>query len=123
MSQLNKIYTLEKKFTSTNDNFDFKLRIFFNKCKRVELSSHAYMKKTTFMFAKRVLFYFYDNNYENITFDKFRDNMKKFFKESKWKRFNFTKWQVMHIDNVIVVNSNLFLIECFQKLCIDFDDV
>jgi hypothetical protein len=81
------------------------------------------MKKTTFMFAKRVLFYFYDNNYENITFDKFRDNMKKFFKESKWKRFNFTKWQVMHIDNVIVVNSNLFLIECFQKLCIDFDDV
>jgi hypothetical protein len=29
----------------------------------------------------------------------------------------------MHIDNVIVVNSNLFLIECFQKLCVDLDDV
>jgi hypothetical protein len=57
-SRLNKIYTIDEKFTSTDDNFDFKLRIFFNKCKRVELSSHAYMKKTSFMFAKRALFYF-----------------------------------------------------------------
>jgi hypothetical protein len=29
----------------------------------------------------------------------------------------------MHIDNVIAVNSNLFLTECLQKLCIDFDDL
>jgi hypothetical protein len=29
----------------------------------------------------------------------------------------------MHIDNVIAVNSNLFLTECFQKLCIDLDNV
>jgi hypothetical protein len=123
LSQLNKIYTIDEKFSSTNDNFDFKLKIFFNKCKRVELSSHAYIKKVSFMLAKRVLFHFYDNNYENITFDKFRVNMKKFFEKSKWKRFNLTKWQVMHIDNVIVVNSNLFLIECLQKLCIDLDDV
>jgi hypothetical protein len=83
LSQLNKIYTIDEKFTSTNDNFDFKLRIFFNKCKRVEVSSHAYMKKASFVLAKRALFHFYDNNYENITFDKFRDDMKKFFKESK----------------------------------------
>jgi hypothetical protein len=64
------------------------------------------------MLAKRALFHFYDNQYENITFDKFRDDMKKFFKELKEKRFNLTKWQFMHIDNVIVVNSNLFLTEC-----------
>jgi hypothetical protein len=83
LSQLNKIYTLEKKFTDTDDIFDFKLRIFFNKCRRVELSSHAYMKEATFMLARRALFHFYDNNYENITFDKFRVDMKKFFEESK----------------------------------------
>jgi hypothetical protein len=92
LSQLNKIYMIDEKFTSTNDNFDFKLRIFFNKYRRVELSSHAYMKETSFMFAKCALFHFYDNNYENITFDKFRNDMKKFFEESKWKRFNLTKW-------------------------------
>jgi hypothetical protein len=83
VSQLNKIYTLEKKFTSTDNNFDFKLRTFFNKCRRVELSSHAYMKEATFMLAKRALSHFYDNNYENISFDKFRVDMKKFFEESK----------------------------------------
>ncbi len=123
LSQLNKIYTTDEKFTSTDDNFDFKLRIFFNKYRRVELSSHAYMKEASFMLAKRALSHFYDNNYENITFDKFRDDMKKFFKESEWKRFNLTKWQFMHIDNVIAVNSNLSLTECLQKLCIDLDDV
>jgi hypothetical protein len=123
LSQLNKIYKNDEKFKNTNDNFDFKMRIFFNKCKRVELSSHAYMKKASFMLAKCALFHFYDNQYENITFDKFRVDMKKVFKESTWKRFNLTKWQFIHINNVIVVNSNLSLTECFQKLCVDLNDV
>jgi hypothetical protein len=123
LSQLSIIYTIDEKFTSTNNNFDFKFKIFFNKCKRVELSLHVYMKKALFMFAKRAWFHFYDNQYENITFDKFRVDMKKFFEKSKWKRFNLTKWQFMHIDIVIVVNSNLLLIECLQKLCIDLNDV
>ncbi len=75
------------------------------------------------MLAKRALFHFYDNQYEDITFDKFCVDIKKFFEESKWKRFNLIKWQFIHIDNVIVVNSNRFLTECFQKLCIDLNDV
>ncbi len=123
MSQLNKIYKNDEKFKNTNDNFEFKLKIFINKCKRVELSSHAYLKEIALMFANRALFYFYINEYENITFDKFRVDMKKFFEESEWKRFNLTKWQFIHIDNVIVANSNLSLIECFQKLCIDLNDI
>jgi hypothetical protein len=111
LSKLNKIYTNDEKFKSTDNDFDFKLRIFFNKCKRVELSSHAYMKEASFMLTKRTFSYFYDNQYENITFDKFCADMKKFFEESEWKRFNLTKWQFIHIDNVIVVNSNLSLTE------------
>jgi hypothetical protein len=91
LSQLNKIYKNDEKFKNTNDNFEFKLKIFINKCKRVDLSSHAYLKKIAFMFANRALFHFYVNEYENITFDKFRVDMKKFFEESEWKRFNLTK--------------------------------
>jgi hypothetical protein len=49
--------------------------------------------------------------------------MKRFFEEFEWKRFNLTKWQFIHIDNVIVANSNLSLIECLQKLCIDLNDI
>jgi hypothetical protein len=123
LSQLNKIYKNDEKFKNTDDNFEFKLKIFINKCKRVELSSHAYLKEIAFMFANRALFHFYVNEYENITFDKFRVDMKRFFEEFEWKRFNLTKWQFIHIDNVIVANSNLSLIECFQKLCIDLNDI
>jgi hypothetical protein len=81
LSQLDKIYKNDEKFKSTDDNFEFKLKIFINKCKRVELSSHVYLKKIAFMFASRALSHFYVNEYENITFDKFRVDMKRFFEE------------------------------------------
>jgi hypothetical protein len=123
LSQLNKIYKNDEKFKSTDDNFEFKLKIFFNKCKRVELSSHAYIEEIAFMLASQTLFHFYVNEYENITFDKFRVDMKTFFEEFEWKRLNLTKWQFIHIDNIIVANSNLSLIECFQKLCTDLNDI
>jgi hypothetical protein len=83
LSQLDKIYKNDEKFKSTDDNFEFKLKIFINKCKRVELSSHAYMKEIAFMLANRALSHFYVNEYENITFDKFRVDMKTFFEESE----------------------------------------
>jgi hypothetical protein len=81
LSQLNKIYKNDEKFKSTDDNFEFKFKIFINKCKRVELSSHAYIEEVAFMFANQALFHFYVNEYENITFDKFRVDMKTFFEE------------------------------------------
>ncbi len=34
-----------------------------------------------------------------------------------------TKWQFIYIDNIIVANSNLSLIECFQKLCTELNDI
>ncbi len=83
LSQLNKIYKNDEKFKNTDDNFEFKLKIFINKCKRVELSSHAYLKEIAFMLANRTLSHFYVNEYENITFDKFRVDMKRFFEESE----------------------------------------
>ncbi len=123
LSQLNKIYKNDEKFKNTDDNFEFKLKIFINKCKRVDLSSHAYLKEIAFMFASRTLFHFYVNKYENITFDKFRVDIKRFFEESEWKQFNLTKWQFIHIDNIIVANSNLSLIKCLQKLCTELNDI
>jgi hypothetical protein len=83
LSQLDKIYKNDEKFKSTDDNFEFKLKIFINKCKRAELSSHAYLKEVAFMLASRALSHFYVNEYENITFDKFRVDMKRFFEESE----------------------------------------
>jgi hypothetical protein len=83
LSQLDKIYKNDEKFKNTDDNFEFKLKIFINKCKRVELSSHAYLKEVASMLASRALFHFYVNEYENITFDKFCVDMKRFFEESE----------------------------------------
>jgi hypothetical protein len=44
-----------------------------------------------------------------------------FFEDIEWKRLNLIKWQFIHINDIIFANSNLFLFECLQKLCVDLN--
>ncbi len=53
LTLLKKIYNYNDKFKITKDNFDFKLQIYINKCKRDDISSHAYDKKTDIMLKKK----------------------------------------------------------------------
>jgi hypothetical protein len=41
------------KFEATRNNFDFKLQIYINKCRRADISSHVYDKKTNIMLKKK----------------------------------------------------------------------
>ena len=59
LTQLKKTYKMKKKFNETNDNFEFKLIIFFEKCRRVELSFHVYLKSAFLMLSKKTLNVFY----------------------------------------------------------------
>jgi hypothetical protein len=53
LALLKKIYSYNDKFEVTKNNFDFKLQIYINKCKRVDISSHAYDKRTDIMLKKK----------------------------------------------------------------------
>jgi hypothetical protein len=44
LSALNKLYKNEEKFENTENNFDFKLIIYLDKCKFADLSEHVYEK-------------------------------------------------------------------------------
>ncbi len=112
-----KIYREEDKFKNKDDNFDFKIMIFYDKCNVIELFEHAYMQAVSIMLEERALSHFYSNRMYVMTFNHFCVNMKRYFEESKWQRHNLNKWHFMHIRDIIAANSSLSLSDCLQKLC------
>ncbi len=82
LALLKKIYKDDDKFDIIDDNFDFKILIFYDKCKRVNFLRIAYNEDVSIMFRDQILIYFYTNRVIFTTFDDFCVNMKNFFEES-----------------------------------------
>ncbi len=124
LALLNKIYKKKDKFNDTNNNFDYKVMIFYDKCRRVELFSHAYIQSVSMMLSNQTLIHYYSNQLQmsNDFFD-FCISIKNAFEESEWQRRNLIRWQIISISNVVAVNQNqsLFLSECLQKMCLEMN--
>jgi hypothetical protein len=114
---LSKIYRDEDRFSDSEDNFEFKLLIFFDRCSQMNLSKHAYLKTVSIMLFDQTLTYYYSNNVTYFTFDDFCASIKAYFEDSEWQRSNLDKWQTLILRDVIAANSNVSLIECLRKLC------
>ncbi len=71
LALLKKIYKDDDKFDIINDNFDFKILIFYDKCKRADLSRIAYDEDVSIMLRGQILIYFYTNRVIFTTFDDF----------------------------------------------------
>ncbi len=85
LTLLRKIYKNDDKFDIIDDNFNFKILILYNKCKRADLSRIAYDKDVSIMFREQILIYFYTNRVIFTTFDDFCVSMKNFFEDFKLK--------------------------------------
>jgi hypothetical protein len=83
LSMLNKLYKKKKKFENTENNFDFKLTIYLDKCKHADLSEHAYEKEVFVMLTDEALIRYYVNRTNFITFDDFCTNMRTYFESSE----------------------------------------
>ncbi len=76
---LEKIYRDADKFDITNNNFDFKIMIFYDKCNRANLFQIAYDQNTLIMLRDQILIYFYINQHIFELFNDFCINIKNFF--------------------------------------------
>jgi hypothetical protein len=117
LSTLNKLYKNEEKFENTKNNFDFKLTIYLDKCKYVNLSEHAYEKNVSLMLTNETLTYYYANKDNFITFNDFCINMRLYFENSEWRDQNLDKWHIITFENVVAIDLNASLIECLRKMC------
>ncbi len=79
LSTLNKLYKEKKKFESTENNFDFKLTIYLDKCRHADLSKHAYEKEISVMLTDETLTRYYVNRANFIIFNDFCINMQTYF--------------------------------------------
>ncbi len=80
---LNKLYKEKKKFESTENNFDFKLTIYLDKCKHADLSEHAYEKEVSVMLTDETLTRYYVNRTNFIIFNDFCTSMRTYFESSE----------------------------------------
>lgn len=74
-----------------DDNFNFKVTIFYNKCRQVGLLLNSYIYDASIMLFGQIQmhYYAYCGNFSIVK--QFCTNMQLFFKDPKWQRFNLTK--------------------------------
>ncbi len=113
LTLLNKIYKKKDKFSDTDNNFDYKVMIFYDKCRRVELSSHAYIQSVSVMLSSQALYYYYSNQLQlSHDFFDFCISIKNAFEKSEWQRRNLIRWQIISISSVVAINQSVSLSEC-----------
>ena len=91
LTQLDKIYRDEDKFSGTGDNFNFKLTIFREKCNRVGLHPDGYSQASSIMLSGQALSVYYANRMVITTWDAFVKMMTDTFEGPEWQRLNLTK--------------------------------
>lgn len=114
---LDKFYKKKDKFSDTGDNFNFKVTIFYDKCKQVRLPLNVYIYGASIMLSSQAQTYCYANCYNTSTFDRFGTNMHVFFEGPKWQRLNMIKWQTFSLTDIISTNPTLSTTKFLQKLC------
>ena len=62
LTQLNKTYKIEKKFDKTKNKIRFKFAVFYNKCRRVELSEKTWNQIASIMLKNQALIFYYNSN-------------------------------------------------------------
>ena len=112
-----RIYKDEKKFGGTDDSFDYKLLLFYDKCRRAGLSKRAYIYGTPIMLTGQTQSRFYKTRNTILIFDEFCEGMRDYFEKDEWKRHNLNKWHTIIFADVIKINSILSTAKCFRKLC------
>ena len=116
-----RIYKDEKKFGKTNDSFDYKLLLFYDKCKRVGLSKHAYIYEASIMLIWQIQSWFYKIRNMILIFDEFCEGMRDYFEKDEWEHHNLNKWHMIIFADVIKINLILSTTKCFRKLCDEFN--
>jgi hypothetical protein len=84
LALLNKIYKKKDKFSDTDSNFDYKVMMFYDKCRRASLPPHAYIQGALVMLSDQALIHYYSNQLQlsNDFFD-FCISIKNVFEESE----------------------------------------
>jgi len=88
LANLAKLYLEESKYNSKNDNFDFKLIIFYNLCTKATLPKVALAQAYSTMLRGLALDHYYTNLKNNgaTSFEQMHQATRNYFKGPEYKR-------------------------------------
>jgi hypothetical protein len=73
------MYTEEQKYSGVNESFDYKLKIFYNICKRAGLPNTAYINAFPTMLKGLAQDHFYNHDLSKRPFDQACTHLRNFF--------------------------------------------
>jgi hypothetical protein len=79
-----KMYTEEQKYGGIDESFDYKLKIFYNICKRAGLPNTAYINAFPTMLKGLAQDHFYNHNLSKRPFDQVCTHIRNFFEGPRY---------------------------------------
>lgn len=124
ITSLIKMYTSEVKYSGEGDNFDLKLAIFHDMCKRASVPEEAKGTAYPTMLRGLALDHYYTTVVNAIreyglNFRQMCDATRNYFEGPEYKRSMLTKWNNMSLKAVILANKGRSITECLQILIKD----
>ena len=116
LMQLKKIYRKNEKFNNIDNNLQFKLIMFYSKCRRANVSTELYFETTSIMLLKQTLIALYSNQIVISIFQEFIWKMQMIFENLEWQKMNLAKCvKALHFLWTCVQTLRLFFFQKFLK--------
>lgn len=111
-----KIYTEEQKYGGTNESLDFKLKIFYDICRRADIPQKAYSNALPTMLKGLALDIYYMNELSNMSFQNSIEHLRNYFQGPEFHRKNLSEWNSTTLKTVIAENPDKSIGECLLLL-------
>ena len=121
LSNLAKWYTEENKYSGDSDNFEFKLNIFRDLCKRAGVPLEAQATAFPTMLRGLALNIYYSNLTLNqgMTFHSLCEKFRDYFEGAEYERNVLTKWNSISLKTVMQQNEGKSMEKCLDILLKD----
>jgi len=116
---LAKVYTDEQKYSGTNESLDYKLKMFYDICNRVDVPLVAYLKAFPTILKEMALDHFYSQELYNRPFEAVCVYLRNVFEGATFQHKHLDKWNTVILSTVIANNANKSTIECLQLLILE----
>ena len=100
ITYLTRLYTDEVKYSSKQDNFDFKFKIFQNYCLRVGVPKQAYTITILTMLRRLTLKYYFTYLKDLTLLENIYIGLKLYFEGNEYKRNILSKWNTITLKQV-----------------------
>ena len=115
LANLAKLYTDKAKYSSENDNFDFKLTIFTDLYQKADILKQEFSQAYFIILRSLVLDHYYTNfksNPFNVPFNKLYEAICNYFKGLEYKHNILTQQNAIKLQTIINKHIEKSTIEC-----------